>query len=165
MGKILPLLLAFLGVAVGIGAGYFLRPDPVLEAEVTSPCGDVGAEGESVDHSVEEPAPSTLEYVKLNNQFVIPVLEEARVGALVVVSLTVEVTQGRKEEVYFREPKLRDAFLQVFFDHANAGGFRGAFTNSNNMSILRKALLETAKDTTGDLVSDVLIMDIARQDV
>ena len=135
MGKILPLLLAFLGVAVGIGAGYFLRPDPVLEVEVTSPCGDVGADSESADHSVEEPEPSTLEYVKLNNQFVIPVVEEARVAALVVVSLTVEVTQGRKEEVYF------------------------------NMSILRKALMETAKDTTGDLVSDVLIMDIARQDV
>jgi len=53
----------------------------------------------------------------------------------------------------------------VFFDHANTGGFKGTFTNANNMNILRKALLETAIDTTGDLVSDVLIMDIARQDV
>ncbi|MCW1955605.1 MAG: flagellar basal body-associated FliL family protein [Roseobacter sp.] len=165
MAKILPLLLVFLGVAAGIGTGYFLRPEPVLEAEVTSPCGEVQAEGESLDHSDEDPEASTLEYVKLNNQFVVPVLDEARVAALVVVSLTVEVSQGRKEEVYFREPKLRDAFLQVFFDHANSGGFRGAFTNSNNMTVLRKALLETAQDATGDLVSDVLIMEIARQDV
>jgi len=96
---------------------------------------------------------------------VIPVVDDTRVAALVVVSLTVEVAQGRKEEVYIREPKLRDAFLQVFFDHANTGGFKGTFTNANNMNILRKALLETAIDTTGDLVSDVLIMDIARQDV
>lgn len=162
MGKILPLLLAFLGVAAGIGAGFALRPEPIAKVETHDTSEDAAMTENQTD---EEPAPSTLEYVKLNNQFVIPVVEDARVAALVVVSLTVEVAQGRKEEVYLREPKLRDAFLQVFFDHANTGGFRGTFTNANNMGVLRKALLETAKDTTGDLVSDILIMDIARQDV
>ena len=165
MGKILPLLLAFIGVAAGIGAGFVLRPEPTAEVEThQSPDGETTSE--TGDHKGEEELePSALEYVKLNNQFVIPVVDDTRVAALVVVSLTVEVAQGRKEEVYIREPKLRDAFLQVFFDHANTGGFKGTFTNANNMSILRKALLETAIDTTGDLVSDVLIMDIARQDV
>mgnify|MGYP000498233799 CR=1 FL=1 len=53
---------------------------------------------------------------------------------------------------------------QVLFDHANIGGFKGAFTDANTMAILRRALLETARKTLGNDVSDVLITEIARQD-
>ena len=69
------------------------------------------------------------EYVKLNNQFVVPVVEDGRVAAMVVLSLSLEVEAGNTEAVYQREPKLRDAFLQVLFDHANVGGFCGSFTD------------------------------------
>lgn len=166
MGKLFPIILAVLGIGGGVGAGLALRPEAPAEQNTLAadPCGDMH-QPEPKDEAEEAPDPSTLEYVKLNNQFVIPVVHENRVNALVVISLSVEVEQGYKEEIYSREPKLRDAFLQVFFDHANAGGFRGAFTNSNNMDVLRKALRETAKDTFGSLVTDVLIMEIARQDV
>jgi len=166
MGKLFPVILAVIGIGGGVGAGLALRPEASVEQTKLSadPCGDVQGQ-EPDDAAKEAPDPATLEYVKLNNQFVVPVVQDNRVNALVVISLSVEVEQGYKEEIYSREPKLRDAFLQVFFDHANAGGFRGAFTNSNNMDVLRKALRETAKDTVGSLVTDVLIMEIARQDV
>lgn len=166
MGKLFPIILAVIGIGGGVGAGLALRPETTSEQTKLSadPCGDI--QNQKPDDAAQEaPDPATLEYVKLNNQFVVPVVQENRVDALVVISLSVEVEQGYKEEIYSREPKLRDAFLQVFFDHANAGGFRGAFTNSNNMDVLRKALRETAKDTVGSLVTDVLIMEIARQDV
>ena len=104
------------------------------------------------------------DYVKLNNQFIVPLLEEGKVVSMVIVSLSLEVTQGMTDTVYAREPKLRDAFLQVMFDHANAGGFRGSFTDAANLVLLRKALLEMAEKTLGDWVSDVLIVDIVRQD-
>ena len=51
------------------------------------------------------------------------------------------------------------------FDHANSGGFRGDFTQSANMFLLRSALKEAATKTVGAVVSDVLILDIARRDV
>ena len=105
------------------------------------------------------------EYVKLNNQFVVPIVSDERVDALVVMSLSVEVNQGQKETIYAREPKLRDEFLQVLFDHANMGGFRGAFTNSNNLDVLRRSLFEAAEKAAGGVVTDVLIVEIARQDV
>lgn len=165
MGKLLPIILIVLGVGGGIGAGLALRPAPEEHVDALGPCGDVTAQTHEAAAEEEEPEPTDREYVKLNNQFVVPVVSVTKVDALIVVSLSVEVPQGRKEEVYAREPKLRDAFLQVFFDHANTGGFKGTFTNSNNMDILRRALLETAHDVGGDLISDVLIMDIARQDI
>jgi hypothetical protein len=100
----------------------------------------------------------------MNNQFVIPVVEDGHVAAMVILALSLEVAHGKTQDAYGREPKLRDAFLQILFDHANAGGFNGSFTDGANLVLLRKALLEAAKNILGDVVSDVLISDIARQD-
>lgn len=168
MGKILPILLALIGLGAGVGAGLMLRPDPEPQI-VLDPCGDgtappVRTAAASHDEDAEEEDPTT-EFVKINNQFVVPVMRSGDVAALVVMAISVEVQQGQREGVYQREPKLRDAFLQVLFDHANAGGFDGAFTSGPNMQTLRTALTEVAQVMLGDLVVDVLITDIARQDV
>lgn len=153
MRKIIPLLLALLALAAGSAAGVFLRPPESAEApEAEAPdTGDAGAE-------------APRDYLKLNNQFIVPVVEDGRVAALVVLALGLEIEAGQSETVFAREPKLQDAFLQVLFDHANAGGFRGSFTDAGNLVFLRKALLEQAIAVLGPVVSDVLITEIARQD-
>ena len=155
MGKILPILLILVGIGAGIGAGLALRPDPE-DVAALNPCGEQGtqtadaAEPGAEDASEAEDV-AEYEYVKLNSQFVVPVVTNDLVDSLVVMSLSVEVTQGQSETIYAREPKLRDAFLQVLFDHANIGGFKGEFTNANNMDILRTALRETAQGMIGDV--------------
>ncbi len=159
--KLIPLLLALFGIGAGMGAGLALRPaaDPPHDEALGA------AEDGAKPAMTAEVSPEMLpDYVKLNNQFVVPVLEEGRVVSMVIVSLSVEVTKGSTDQVYAREPKLRDVFLQVMFDHANAGGFRGSFTEGANLLVLRRALLEVAKTTLGDIVTDVLIVDIVRQD-
>ena len=175
MRKLLPLILALIGLGGGLGAGYALRPAPAAEdhaAEGTDPAKSAehgeAAEGAAAEaeagHSeagAEEGAP---EYVKLNNQFVVPVVEKGRVAAMVVMSLSLEVEAGNTEAVYKREPKLRDVFLQVMFDHANTGGFSGSFTDGSNLIVLRNSLKEAASLVLGPSLRDVLITDIARQD-
>jgi flagellar FliL protein len=158
MKKLLPILLLLLGSGVGVGAGIFIRPapEPADEIAETEP-----AEVEEV-RTAEANGPS--EYAKMSNQFVVPVVDHDKVTALVVLSLSVEVSLGQKEAVYAKEPKIRDSFLQVLFDHANVGGFDGAFTNANNLDVLRGALREIAQKDVGDQVIDVLIVEIARQD-
>lgn len=158
--KLLPVFLALVGLGGGIGAGIALRAAPTVEAPATT--GGSEADVEDPTEAGEETAPP--EYVKLNNQFVVPVLENGRVMSLVIMSLNLEVSPGTNEEVYAREPKLRDAFLQVMFDHANSGGFSGSFTDGSNLILLRKALLESAQSAIGPIVTDVLISDIVRQD-
>jgi len=167
LGKLFPILLALVGLAGGVGAGLFLRPAPAAEEHAAgadaSAAEDEGhAESEDGEYSeTEEGAP---EYVKLNNQFVVPVVEKGRVAALVVLSLSLEIEPGNTEAVYLREPKLRDVFLQVMFDHANTGGFSGSFTDGSNLIGLRTSLKEAAAQVLGLVVTDVLITDIARQD-
>lgn len=160
---ILPVLLAVLGLGGGVGAGLALRPPP-KETQDKAAALDC-AVPESATHLAAAPADDGAhDFVKLNNQFVVPVVADGRVGSLVVLSITLEVLAGQSEAIYEREPKLRDQFLQVLFDHANAGGFSGAFTATARMTSLRTALREVARQELGRSLVDVLILDIVRQD-
>lgn len=167
IGKLLPVLLVIIGTGGGVGAGLFLKPAPEEKA--------MEAHSDELEHEVvasddmhkagSEENQEEIEYVKLNNQFLVPVVADQLIESLVVMSLSIEVSAGQSEMIYAREPKLRDAFLQVLFDHANIGGFRGEFTSAKNLDVLRTALTEVAQKIAGDTVSGILITDIARQDV
>ena len=61
----------------------------------------------------EEEMEAQREYVKLSNQFVVPVVKNERVSSLVVLSLSVEVKAGTSQDMFSHEPKLRDLFLQA----------------------------------------------------
>ena len=82
-----------------------------------------------------------------------------------VLSLGLEVEAGATEEIYQREPRIRDAFLRVLFDQAAMGTFDGAFTQVERLDGLSAALLEEVQGQLGAQVRDVLITDIVRQDV
>lgn len=163
MRKILPLILALIGTAAGVGAGVMLRPAPEAHVEIMDE--DAHIEEDHANEDTKEYTDTTFEYARLNNQFVVPVVADSRVQALVVLALSIEIIAGNKETVFTREPKLRDAFLQVMFDHANMGGFHGSFTDSNNLDVLRLGLRRAANEVLGDLANDVLIVDIVRQDI
>jgi 3-oxoacyl-(acyl-carrier-protein) synthase len=172
---LLPVLLALFGLGMGLGAGLFLRADGAVAPEADTSAEGAGAEAEGKTPDAEAPAEDTegksrveakgeVEYVRFNNQFVIPVVERGQVAAMVVLALSLEVTQGQTERVYQMEPKLRDALLHVMFDHANSGGFSGDFTDGAALEPLRAALREAVVRTFGPEARDVLISDIMRQD-
>ena len=141
MRRLLPLVLVLVLTGAGFGAGMVLRPPPP-EPEVQAP----------------------RDYVKMPNQFVIPILHEGRVRSLVVLSLSLEIAAGNTELVHSREPKLRDGFLEVLFRHANQGGFDGNFTDEVALERLRRSLRDAAQAVLQDVVSDVLISELVRQD-
>ena len=156
---LLPILLAILGTGAGVGAGLYLAP--AGHKTVTD-------HGSGEDGRPAAPVAASegigRDYARLNNQFVVPIVSDEGMQALVVMALSLEVVAGQTQAVYSKEPKLRDAVLQVLFGHANLGGFDGAFTRTENMELLRRNLLETARHVVGDAVTGILILDIARQD-
>ncbi|EKE43772.1 flagellar basal body-associated protein FliL [Oceaniovalibus guishaninsula JLT2003] len=103
--------------------------------------------------------------MKLANQFVVPVISDGAIASMVVLALSLQVAPGSSDTVFSREPILRDRMLRVMLDHANAGGFSGAFTGTRRMDDLRRALIEAARPILGDVLNDVLITEIARQDI
>ena len=177
---LIPLVLLLVGVGGGVGAGLVLAPsgeaatEPATEATpegeaLPNPCGpppegDHHATSEDEAEPTDDKADEVHDYIKLNNQFVVPLLTDGRVASLVMLSLSVETPAGREEQVLAIEPKLRDIFLQVLFDHANTGGFDGLFTATSAMRTLRGALLEAVQAEVGPIVTDVLITDLVRQE-
>ncbi|MGY6706410.1 flagellar basal body-associated FliL family protein [Roseinatronobacter sp.] len=151
MAKLIPILLILLGVAGGVGAGLWLRPAPE-PSEVTAE-----------DVPLVDPSQLDVTLFEMKNQFMVPLLEGDRIVSVIVMSLTLEIAGAEENAVLRNEPRLRDRFLQVMFDHANTGGFDGMFTSNNNMTLLRQALLETGQSLLGrDVVTGVLITDILR---
>ncbi len=177
MKKLLPILLLLLGGGGGVAAGYFLRPPPAEpEAEVVAACegetcpevppAEAPPEGEAAAPEGEAAAPESgtgPEYVALQRQMIVPIVSDDQVISLVVLSLSIEVEAGFSNDVYDREPKLRDAFLQVLFRHANTGGFSGDFTSGEKMADLRRALNSAAAQVLGPVAIQVLVTDILRQ--
>lgn len=165
---LLPLILLIVGTGAGAGAGFLLKPEPVEEAAVDpaihcepqEPTMTVEVINEVDENGDEIPRA----YAKLNNQFVVPIVSEERMEAIMAMSLSIEVQEGDQTIIFSAEPKLRDAFLQVMFDHANTGGFSGNFTTGSNMRNLRQQLNRAAKSIVGSAAIDVLILDIVRQD-
>lgn len=171
MKKLIPLVLVLAGTGAGVGAGILLRPDAppeVIETTDAAMAEEMDQhEDKDKDHATDDHGDehNSSEYVQLSNQFVVPLVSGERVAALVVLALSIEVPAGGTDLVLQREPKLRDSFLQILFDHANMGGFEGNFTDAQMLDRLRRSLKEVAqKDVGKELVQDVLIVEIARQD-
>lgn len=174
---LLPVLLLLIGIGAGVGAGLFLGGSAPAGGDAehdTHAAADDGhgSDDHDEDHGADdgygddygETSSDGLEYVRLNNQFIVPIVHHGSVRSLVVMSLTLEIEAGANSLVFRLEPRLRDAFLQVMFAHANSGGFDGSFTEAAAMAPLREALTEAAHGVLADEVHDVLIVDITRQD-
>lgn len=158
MLKLLPIILPVLGLGVGVGAGIFMPPAPKPALDCPAPT-DAAVEAAPV--LPNEP----VEYMKLNNQFIVPLISGEDVTSMVIVSLSLEISVGRQETIYAIEPKLRDAFLRVLFDHASLGGFDGNFLSHLGLDTLRLALREIGQRTAGPVLHDVLIVDLVKQSI
>ena len=158
---LLPIIGLVLGLAAGGGAAIALRPTPeVTEEKQTKNSSEEAKENVETPEEVQ-----AREFVKLPNQFVVPVVKSGKVSALVVLSLTVEVSAGSRDAVFSREPRLRDGFLKVLLDYANIGGFSGNFTDLDRLEDLRSSLTKVAIQLSTPDVTDVLILEIAKQDM
>ncbi len=162
--KLVPIILVIVGTAVGTGAGLFLAPAKEKAECAEDPCAETAETGHDTKDEGDENEASR-EYIRMKNQFVVPVVRDEIIRSLVVLSLSLETEPGSSDTIHEREPKLRDSFLRVLFDHAHIGGFDGQFTESGRLSLLRVALLESAQAVIGPDITDILITDIVRQEM
>lgn len=174
MKKILLILLPILGLVGGAGAGYVMHVPNEHQAtqdehiqEFETGQAETQSQLHKEDHVKETShkySDVLSEYVEMGNQFIIPIIKGGNVGSLVIIALSIEVIEGEAALVSTHEPKIRDEFLQFLFDYANVGGFDDAYTQSSNLEKMRDDLIGIARNILGDIVVNVLITDILRQD-
>jgi len=105
-----------------------------------------------------------FEFLKFKRQFVVPVIGEDRVDALVLLNIGISLSGDVKEDLFQLEPKFRDGFMRELLSMSNAGYFNNELTDPQTYEVLRETLLRAAKDIEEEGVKDILILDFARQD-
>ena len=153
MKKLFPILLIIIAIAGGGAAGFFLKPAP----EVKEP--------DSKDEHVDESDVEERTYVKIGRQTIIPVVNEGETQALMLFELAVDVPAGLSANVHEMEPRLRDAFLRELFQMSYTGAFMTNFTDDRVIEELRKSLTRAAQEHIGSKESEVLILDVMRQEM
>lgn len=112
-----------------------------------------------------EGATGDRDYVKLARQIIVPVVHERETRALMLFDLALDVPSGAVERAYASEPRLRDAFLRELMDLSYAGAFLSTYTDDRVIAELRGRLRAAARRILGEDVSEVLILDILRQEL
>ncbi|SNR41297.1 hypothetical protein EYF88_07145 [Paracoccus sediminis] len=189
MKKILALLVPAVALVGGVAAGEMLRPAPrggdqqapavaesgdYAEAEPTgkgAPKGEyaetASAEGEDKTAGKEggdSDAAGAEGWFTFPNQFFVPMMRNGDLGAVMILTLTLETSGSDLPALKQQEHRLRDALLRELMIHANTGGFDGNFTAESRLAPLRARLLKAAEASTDLPVKAVLIEDIVRQD-
>ncbi|MTE00473.1 hypothetical protein GIY56_09245 [Paracoccus sp. YIM 132242] len=96
-------------------------------------------------------------------QFFVPLMRNGDMGAVMILTLTIETPGADLQAMEQQEHRLRDALLRELLIHANTGGFDGNFTSEARLAPLRERLQKAAQASTDLTVKAVLIEDIARQ--
>lgn len=193
MKKILVLLIPVVALMGGVAAGAMLRPDAdKTEAVATQAPADGHAE-EAEDHAPEETTPhaeappaeahgdshatadegghgdgghdaaSAEGWFTFPSQFFVPLMRNGDMGAVMILTLSIETGGGELSAMKQQEHRLRDALLRELLIHANTGGFDGNFTVEARLAPLRERLQKAAQASTDLPIKAVLIEDIVRQ--
>ena len=187
MKLLLPIIIVLVGVGAGAGVGFVMKPADDASHEETDDADHGDDHGDSHagadDHGGEkksskkkkakkddhggghgEKQKSTTEYLEFRRQFVVPIIRENGVKALLVLDLTIEVAPGTASDAYAYEPKLRAAFLETLFRLSHTGMFSDDLTEPRVRDAIQEELLYTAQQILGDKAYDVLVLGVLRQD-
>lgn len=99
MIKLLPIIALIVCAAIGLAIGKVLQPEPDEIEGADAEKDSVNTENSTAAEHEPGTAPPMMDYVKLNNQFVIPIVQNERVSSLVVLSLSIEVPEGKQDKV------------------------------------------------------------------
>lgn len=104
------------------------------------------------------------DFIKFKRQFVVPVLKDNAVDALILINLALEVPSSKRDEMFRLEPRFRDAFIRELLQLSDDGYFDQELTSSDTYEILRETLSRAASDISEGGVDKILILDLSRQD-
>lgn len=167
-------------VAGGVG-GHFLRSSGAAPEQVVA---GEGAEGEAVETEVAEPAAASatsndshgkaasggrnapaLSYYRFSREFIVPLINDGRVSSLVILNINLEVDSTASQTLFSMEPALRDNIMTTLITLSNDGRTFESISSIENYESLRAMILMNLKTAVPSGINNVLILDMARQDI
>lgn len=187
MKMLFPAIVAVVGIGLGTLAGQVLKPGPATAHAEKAEEGDShGAKddghgksddhGKKDDHAKKEKkkkgahgksdaAADDVSYYKFSREFVVPVMENGTVTALVILHLYLEVDSEVSGGLFQKEPKLRDNIMTTLIEVGRRENIYDNLTNPESYETLRAAIADNLESVISEGLHGVLIVDFARQDM
>ena len=164
---ILPVLLS-ISAAGGVFTANMLQGDAPSASSKDGAHGAAksdAAKGHGEGHGAEATLKSDSSgFMKFKRQFVVPVMKDQAVEALVLLNLGLDIDESKRDDIFRKEPRFRDTFIRELLQLSNDGYFNEEMTSPNTYEVVRETLLRAAKSVDNEAVNDVLILDFSRQD-
>jgi len=104
-------------------------------------------------------------YYKFSREFVVPIMRGGQVNSLVILHISLETDSSTSEKLFSEEPKLRDNIMTTLIGLSNDGRTLEQPTDINNYETIRSMILMNLKDSIDDGIKNVLIVDMAKQNL
>lgn len=104
-------------------------------------------------------------YYKFSREFVVPIMRGGQVTSLVILHISLETDSSTSERLFSEEPKLRDNIMTTLIALSNDGRTLEEPTNINNYETIRSMILMNLKDSIDAGIQNVLIVDMAKQNL
>lgn len=176
---------AFFAVAGGIG-GQMLKSDGtgaadhMAEADGAGHDEDMGDHGKKDDHGDghvkkkkddghggrhAEASSSEIQYFDFSREFIVPIMRDQRVESLVIININLEVQSSVMDKLFSVKPKLRDSIMTTLVGLSNDGTTLVDPTNVDSYETIRSVILLNLSSVVASGIENVLIMDLAKQDL
>lgn len=116
-------------------------------------------------HGKEAAGSSEVIYYKFTREFVVPVIRNNHVNSLVIIHLSLEADASISQKLFEMEPKLRDNIMTTLITISNDGRTFETLTDIESYESMRSMILMNLKTVVPTGIHNILIMDMARQDV
>lgn len=177
MKLVITSIVAVIFIAAGSFAGVMLKPATEVSASPVSgeEGGEYGAD-KGGDYAgdkkakkgdkYDKPASSgDSAYYKFSREFVVPIMRGGQVKSLVILHISLETDTETSDSLFTEEPKLRDNIMTTLIELSNDGRTLEELTNVNNYETIRSMILMNLNDAISDGIKNVLIVDVAKQDL
>lgn len=104
-------------------------------------------------------------YFKFSREFVVPIMSDGSVRALVILHIQLEVDSEIASSLFSMEPKLRDNIMATLIEISHDGKLFDNLTDPEAYESIRALVLEGLREVKSEGIENILIVDFARQDI
>lgn len=104
-------------------------------------------------------------YFKFTREFIVPLMHDRKVESLVILNINLEADSSVSQKLFSMEPKIRDNIMTTLIELSNDGRTFENLTDVENYETLRAMILLNLQKVVPTGLQNVLIVDIAQQDL
>lgn len=175
MKLIITSIVAVIFIAVGSFAGVVLKTPSTAGASAADEAAEDHGDDHDGDHDKKKKdshgddgygkGSGDAAYYKFSREFVVPIMRNGQVKSLVILHISLEADSATTEKLFSEEPKLRDNIMTTLIGLSNDGRTLERPTEVSNYETIRAMVLMNLKDAISDNIRNVLIVDVAKQDL